>query len=65
LLLLSGLYLRLTSVRSNAAKVAPAEVPRPVKVISPVASDGLLYRELIGRVEGGKPLTFMPALVVG
>jgi len=54
LLLLSGLYLRLTSVRSNAAKVAPAEVPRPVKVISPVASDGLLYRELIGRVEGGK-----------
>ncbi len=54
LLLLSGLYLRLTSVRSDAAKVAPVQVPRPVKVISPSASDGLLYRKLIGRVEGGK-----------
>lgn len=54
LLLLSGLYLRLTSVRSDAAKITPAEFPRPVKVISPAASDGLLYRELVGRVEGGQ-----------
>lgn len=54
LILLFGLYLRLSSVRSQAIKNIPTTIPKPVKIISPIASDNWLYRELIGRVEGGQ-----------
>ena len=52
LIFLLGLYLRLRSVRSDAAKTVTSDIPKPVKVISPVASENWLYREVLGRVEG-------------
>lgn len=49
---LTLLYLRLVSVRSEAAKDTGGESPVPVKVISVKKTDGWLYREVLGRVEG-------------
>ena len=56
LVFLFGLYMRLRSVRSDAAKTVSTEIPKPVKVISPVASENWLYREVLGRVEGGQTI---------
>ncbi|MGI9554251.1 MAG: efflux RND transporter periplasmic adaptor subunit [Thermodesulfobacteriota bacterium] len=64
LIFLLGLYLRLRSVRSDAAKTVSAEIPKPVKVISPVASENWLYRQVLGRVEGGQTIN-LRADVVG
>jgi len=56
LIFLFGLYLRLSSVRSDAAKTVATETPKPVKVISPVPSESWLHREVLGRVEGGQTI---------
>ena len=56
LIFLFGLYLRLRSVRSDAAKTINTDIPKPVKVISPVSSENWLYREVLGRVEGGQTI---------
>ncbi|MGI9534386.1 MAG: efflux RND transporter periplasmic adaptor subunit [Thermodesulfobacteriota bacterium] len=56
LIFLFGLYMRLRSVRSDAAKTVNVELPKPVKVITPVASENWLYREVLGRVEGGQTI---------
>lgn len=56
LIFLFGLYLRLRSVRSDAAKTLSSEIPKAVKVISPVSSENWLYREVLGRVESGQTI---------
>ena len=55
-LFLFGLYLRLVSVRSEAAKTVSADTTKPVRVISPQTTDTWLYREVLGRVEGGQEI---------
>ncbi len=55
-LFLFGLYLRLVSVRSEAAKTVSADITKPVRVISPQPTETWLYREVLGRVEGGQEI---------
>ena len=56
LLFLLGLYLRLISVRSEAAKSIEGDVAKPVKVINPEPTETWFYREVLGRVEGGQEI---------
>ena len=56
LLFLFGLYLRLISVRSEAAKSIEGDVAKPVKVINPEPTETWFYREVLGRVEGGQEI---------
>lgn len=51
---LGFLYARLLSVRSEAAKSFDNDLVRPVKVIDPEKTEGWLYREVLGRVEGNQ-----------
>ncbi len=56
LLFLFGLYLKLISVRTEAAKTVSADVTKPVRVIKPLPTETWLYREVLGRVEGGQEI---------
>jgi len=56
LLFLFGLYLRLISVRSEAVKTVERDIAKPVRVINPEPTETWLYREVLGRVEGGQEI---------
>lgn len=56
ILFLTFLYLRLLSVRSEAAKEVKQDLPVPVRVVSAEKTDGWLYREVIGRIEGAQEI---------
>lgn len=56
LLFLLGLYLRLVSVRSEAAKSVEGDITKPVRVIKPVPTETWIYLEVLGRVEGGQEI---------
>ncbi len=53
---LGFLYLRLLSVRSEAAKSFNNDSAKPVKVIPLEKTEGWLYREVLGRVEGNQQI---------
>ncbi|NIP31496.1 MAG: hypothetical protein GTO02_18330, partial [Candidatus Dadabacteria bacterium] len=48
-LFLGVLYLRLLSVRSDAAKTINELVLKPVKTITIVPTEGWIYKEVLGR----------------
>ncbi len=56
LLFLFGLYLRLISIRTEAAKTLSGNITKPVRVINPIPTETWLYREVLGRVEGGQEI---------
>ena len=54
ILFLGGLYLRLISVRSDAAKTEKTVIKKPVKVIPLQRTERWIYRDVLGRIEGGQ-----------
>lgn len=56
ILFLTFLYVRLLSVRSQAANELKPDSPVPVRVVSAEKTSGWLYREVLGRIEGSQEI---------
>lgn len=55
--LLTGLYIRLLSVRDKATEQEDTKVPVPVRTIEIKKEDVEIYKSVIGRVEGSQTVT--------
>lgn len=55
--LLTGLYLRLLSVRDKAIDEEDRKVPAPVRTIGIKKEDVVIYKSVLGRVEGSQTVT--------
>lgn len=56
-ILLTGLYIRLLSVRDDALEEQEQDTPTPVKAIKAGNEDVWLYKSALGRIEGNQSVT--------